>query len=89
MNSSSSVNRWHSYGIFIQQVVKNSPSVRRAPVQINYFDDIRAMNMHELKKLKRMLIITIENYKKNGKLLSKLTYVNNRIRLQSPSTRSS
>jgi hypothetical protein len=83
MSSSSSVDRWNSYGIIIRQIVKSSPSIKRAPVQINYFNDIRMMNMNELKKLKRILIITIENYKKGGKLLSRLTYVNNRIRLLS------
>jgi hypothetical protein len=83
MNLSSSVNRWNSYGMFIRQVVKSSPSIKRAPVQMNYYNDIRMMNIHELKKLKRTLIITMENYKRSGKLLSRLTYVNNRIRLLS------
>lgn len=81
MKSQSSLDRWHSYGLFIQQVAHGLPSVHRAPEYINPFDSIRRMNKNQLKNLGRMLSCTINNGNGDNVMLSQLTYVNNRLRL--------
>lgn len=83
MKLSSSTDRWHGkwMGLYLQLITKDAPCVNRVEVKYDPFNTIRKMSKTQLKDCGRMMAMYVNSDRASNAILSKLTYINNRLRI--------